>query len=53
MISAINTLTHSGTINITGTAKATLGGNTILLEPGFLASPAIGGLTRVIVKPCN
>lgn len=60
MNSGINLLTHSGSVNITGTAIATLGANTVLLEPGsvplvpgFHATPGSGGLVRVIVKPCN
>jgi hypothetical protein len=53
MKSAINTLTTSGNVIISGASTATFGGGLILLEPGFLASPTGTGLTRVIPKPCN
>jgi hypothetical protein len=60
MLSAINTFTINGSAIISGTAKATFGGNTILLEPGsvplvpgFHATPGSGGLVRIIVRPCN
>jgi hypothetical protein len=53
MTSAVNTLTTSGAITITATANATLGGQTILLEPGFHSTPAVGGLTLVRTRVCN
>lgn len=53
MTSAVNTLTTSGAITITATGNATLGGQTILLEPGFHSTPAVGGLTLVRTRVCN
>ena len=49
MNSAVNTLTTSGTNQISNTAMATLGaGQTVFLEPGFDAVPAIGG--RIFIR---
>ena len=49
MNSAVNTLTTAGTVQISNTAMATLGaGQTVFLEPGFDALPAIGG--RVFIR---
>ena len=53
MNSAINTFTTSGSVSFNGTAKATLGGSLVNLEPGFHANPSAGGLVRIEVKPCN
>lgn len=53
MKSAINTLSTSGNVIINSLAIATLGGETVMLNPGFRASPAAGGKVLVRPKPCN
>lgn len=53
MNSAINTLSTGGTVIFNASVIATLGGNTILLEPGFRANPSGGGKVRIEIKPCN
>lgn len=53
MQSAIGTFITSGSVLFNGTAKATLGGGTVYLEPGFHANPAGGGIVAVKIKPCN
>ncbi|MBN9382312.1 MAG: hypothetical protein J0H74_16200 [Chitinophagaceae bacterium] len=53
MSSATATLNTSSTVILAGTAKCTLAANTVLLEPGALASPASGGLIRIIPNTCN
>ena len=53
MNSALNTFTTSGTVQFIGSAKATMGGTTVHLQPGFRASPDANGIVRIEVKPCN
>lgn len=53
MQSAISTFVTSGSVVFNGTSKATLGGGTVYLEPGFHANPASGGNVTVRIKPCN
>ncbi len=53
MASAINTLSTSGTVSITGTAISLLGGNTVILEPGFDANPLAGGSTLIRLSQCS
>ena len=53
MQSAIGTFITSGSVLFNGTAKATLGGGTVYLEPGFHALPSSGGIVAVKIKPCN
>lgn len=53
MNSAINTFTTSGSVSFIGSAKATLGGGTVYLKPGFHANPNNDGIVRIEPKPCN
>jgi hypothetical protein len=53
MASAIYTLTTSGNVNFSATAVATLGGGTVLLEPGFHAHPSRGGRVLIRGASCN
>ncbi len=43
MNSAVTTLTTSGSVQISASAISTFGGQTVLLEPGFHATPSTGG----------
>lgn len=52
MNSAINNFTTSGSVSFSGSAKATIGGGRINLEPGFHANPS-SGIVRIEIKPCN
>ena len=53
MVSAINTLTTSGTVLISGNAIATLGGSTVLLEPGFDANTSNNAFTLIRLSQCS
>jgi hypothetical protein len=53
MVSAIGSLSTSNNVIITGTAKATLGGALVLLEPGFHATPSDGGLVFANTESCG
>ena len=53
MQSAIGTFITNGSVVFNGTVKATMGGGTVYLEPGFHANPGSGGNIAVKVKPCN
>ncbi len=53
MASAINTLTTSGTVDISGSAIALLGGSTVTLEPGFDAYAYDGGSTLIRLSQCS
>ena len=50
--SAINTLSTSSTVSITGSAISLLGGSTVLLEPGFDADPSTGS-TLIRLSQCS
>ncbi|MEO8147551.1 MAG: zinc-dependent metalloprotease [Bacteroidia bacterium] len=51
MISALNTLSTSGVVLYSGSAIATLGGETVDLKPGFHAFPSTGG--KVLARPSS
>lgn len=53
MASAINTLTTSGTVALSGSAVALLGGSTVTLEPGFDAYSYNGGFTLIRLSQCS
>jgi hypothetical protein len=53
MFSAVNTVNTNGNVNISLTAVATFGGGTVLLEPGFHASPSDGGKVLITSTSCN
>jgi hypothetical protein len=54
MKSAINTLSTGGNaVKINSSAIATLAGGTVLLQPGFVATPNSNGLIVIKTKPCN
>ncbi|HEX5153099.1 MAG TPA: T9SS type A sorting domain-containing protein [Parafilimonas sp.] len=53
MRSAVNSLTTSGSVNLTGTTVATLGGQTVFLENGFKATPSGEGLISIEPASCN
>ena len=53
MQSAIGTFITNGSVVVNGTAKATIGGGIVYLEPGFHANPSSGGIVKVKIKPCN
>jgi hypothetical protein len=53
MNSALNTFSTNGAVLFNGTAKATIGGGKVYLEPGFHANPSTNGLVRITVPPCN
>ena len=53
MKSAINTLTTNGTVVLSSSTIATLGGGAVVLQPGFTADPNANGLVVVKTKPCN
>ncbi len=53
MSSAINTLTTTGNVLISGNAVATLGGHTVLLEPGFDANTANNAFTLIRISQCT
>ncbi|MBL0095024.1 MAG: T9SS type A sorting domain-containing protein [Bacteroidetes bacterium] len=46
---AINTVTVSGNVNITGAAVATFGGNLVVVQNNFVATPTGNGL--VLIRP--
>jgi hypothetical protein len=52
MLSAINTLTTFGNVNLGGTTVTTLGGGLVLLEPGFNANASGGALILVLPAAC-
>jgi hypothetical protein len=49
----VNTLTTGSNVSISGSSKTTLGGNLVLLEPGFDAIPDNGGLLLLRIKSCG
>ncbi len=53
MNSAINTFTTSGNVSFTGSSRATIGGGTVYLMPGFHAKPSDEGIVRIEGKLCN
>jgi hypothetical protein len=53
MDSAIDTLRTSGNVNLSGTAIATLGGGTVLIESGFHAYPSAGGKVLIRSAGCS
>lgn len=53
MKSAINTFSTSGAVVLQSSTRATIGGNVVLLNPGFVADPNSSGLTMIIPKPCQ
>lgn len=53
MLSAINTLTTSESVNLTGSTITTLGGNLVSLQPGFVAQPSSGGLILIVTSTCG
>lgn len=51
--SAINNFSTNGTINITSSAVASLGGNAVLVSPGFTARPTGEGSTTIKAHSCE
>ena len=52
MTSAINTVITNGSAIISGSTTATLGGQLVLLEPGFRASPTDAGSVLIRISRC-
>jgi hypothetical protein len=50
---AINTLTTNGAVSVTASAISSFGGATVVLTPGFIASPSGSGETTIKVTGCN
>ena len=51
MLSAINTLTTSGSVNLGGSTVITLGGSLVALQPGFNATALSGAL--ILIRPSS
>ena len=52
MNSAINTFNTRGDVIFNGSVKASIGGGTVFLNPGFHAKPS-SGQVKITSKPCN
>ncbi|MBK7888996.1 MAG: T9SS type A sorting domain-containing protein [Bacteroidetes bacterium] len=50
---AINTVTVSGNVNITGAAVATFGGNLVVVQNNFVATPTGNGLVLIRPSACS